>query len=276
VVVVADREGDIYSHFARRPAGVHVLVRSRHDRKLENGSLLSEASAAWPEQATEVQVPPRGPGDKGRTARVMRRYGRVRIAAPDGHAAGDPPLLDLWVIELREVDPPAGVTPLSWRLLTSLLVDTPEAAAQAVRLYRLRWRIEEVFRAMKSDGLRLEQTQVEEAGRLFRLAALALGAAVRIIQLVDARDGGRRPMSDVLDLQATEAVAAIIKSREGATPRQKNPHPPGSLAWLSWVVARFGGWNCYGKPPGTKTMAIGWKAFAATLAGFILATEPLV
>ena len=107
--------------------------------------------------------------------------------------------------------------------------------------------------------------------RVFRLAALALGAAARIIQLVDARDGSRRPMSDVLDSAFTEAVAALSRSREGGTQRQKNPHPQGSLAWLSWVVARYGGWNCYGKPPGPKTMAKGWERFAATLSGFIIA-----
>jgi hypothetical protein len=33
---------------------------------------------------------------------------------------------------------------------------------------------------MKSDGLRLEETQVQEAPRLFKLAAIALTAAVRV------------------------------------------------------------------------------------------------
>jgi hypothetical protein len=46
-----------------------------------------------------------------------------------------------------------------------------------VRLYRLRWRIEEVFRALKSDGMRLEETQMHEAGRLFKLAVVGLAAA---------------------------------------------------------------------------------------------------
>jgi hypothetical protein len=160
--------------------------------------------------------------------------------------------------------------------MTSLPVDGPEAADAVVRLYRLRWRIEEVFRALKSDGLRLEDTQVREPVRVFRLAALALGAAARIIQLVDARDGGHRPMSDVLDKRFSQAVAVLSRSREGSTQRQQNPHPQASLAWLSWVVARYGGWNCYGKPPGPKTMAKGWERFAATLTGFILAKPEAV
>ena len=44
------------------------------------------------------------------------------------------------------------------------------AACDIVRLYRLRWRIEQVFRATKSDGLRLEETRIQQAHRLFNLA----------------------------------------------------------------------------------------------------------
>jgi hypothetical protein len=81
----------------------------------------------------------------------------------------------------------------------------------------------------------------------------------------------------VLDGNLLDAVIVIGKTREGKTARQKNSHPLGSLAWLAWIVARHGGWNCYYKPPGPKTMAIGWERFAATLAGFILAqAEALV
>ena len=100
---------------------------------------------------------------------------------------------------------------------------------------------------------------------------MGLGAASRILQLIDARDGSSRPMSDVLDQNLVADVALLVRDREGATVKQKNPHPQGSLAWLSRVVARYGGWNCYGKPPGPKTMADGWIRFTAALCGVILA-----
>lgn len=274
VVVVADREGDVWAHFAGRPEGVEMAIRARHDRALVGGSSLFEVLANRPILATsEVAVAPRGPGDKGRLAETWLRAGRVAIKRPESAPASDPEQLELGLVEVVESAPPHGVKPLLWRILTSLPVETAEDAKEVVRLYRLRWRIEEVFRALKSQGLALEDTQVQEAERLFRLAALALGAAIRIIQLVDARDGGPRPMSDVLDDGLQSAVALMVRSREGDTQRQKNPHAQGSLAWLSWVVARYGGWNCYYKPPGPKTMAKGWERFSATLAGVILATD---
>jgi hypothetical protein len=114
----------------------------------------------------------------------------------------------------------------------------------------------------------LPDLQTHEATRLFKMAALALGAAVRTIQLVDARGG--RPGSDVAEPVVLEA-AAIGPTLEGKTPRQKNPPPAGSLPWLAWIIARLGGWNCYSKPPGPKTMRGGWAKLAAMTAGYPIA-----
>jgi Transposase DDE domain len=273
VICVADREGDIWSHFAQRPEGIDLAIRARHDRPLEGGGRLFEAFAGQsPLVVTEVEVAPRGPGDKGRIARVALRCGTVRIRRPAAAPHTGPKVLELGLVEAIE-EASGAAEPLLWRIVTTLPVEGADDAREVIRLYRLRWRIEEVFRALKRDGLALEETQVQDAKRLFHLSALALGAAVRIIQLVDARDGGPRPMSDVLDPDLHSVVAVLVRSREGATDKQKNPHPQGSLAWLAWLVARYGGWNCYGKPPGPKTMAKGWQRFAATIAGAIIATE---
>lgn len=277
IVVVADREGDIYSQYAQRPAHVDLVVRAQHDRKVEGEGRLFQVLATHPGLITiPVQIASQGVGDKGRLAQVTLRSGRVRIPRPSTAQPQDELLLDLGLVEAREENPPVGCDPLQWRLLTTLPIETAQDAQEVVRLYRLRWRIEEVFRALKRDGLGLEHTQIQQADRLFSLAALALGAAARILQLVDARDGGDRPMSDVLDPHLQQAVAAINASRQGSTPKQQNPHPEASLAWLSWVIARHGGWNCRGKPPGPKTMAQGWRHFSAVLSGYLIAMpDPL-
>ena len=276
-VHVTDREGDFYPMFARVPEGDDVVIRARHDRKLAEGGALFAAADDWPDlSVAEITVPPRGPGDKPRTAKVAIRANRVRIEKPKGKVCTpDPEALDIGLVEVRELAPPASVKPVHWRLLTTLPVATRADTEEVIRLYRLRWRIEQVFRALKSDGLALEETQVEEAGRLFKLAALGLVAAVRILQLVDARDGSRRPASDVIDPELIEPVAAIGKTLEGNTARQKNPHAHGTLAWLAWIAARLGGWNCYYKPPGPKTMAIGWRQLAAMVSGYVIAAPAL-
>ena len=251
VVVVADREGDMYAHFSARPPGVPM------------------------KDVVEIRVPPRGPGDKGRVAYARVAAGTVEIERPknahaDTRAATDKTLA-LGYIDVREVEPPAGTAPICSRLLTTLAIATREDVAEVVRLYRLRWRIEQLFRSLKSDGLDFEATQVTDAARLFKLAALGLVGAARTMQLVDARDGSPRPATDVVDAAEVPAVTAISKALEGATARQKNPHAQGSLAFVAWVAARLGGWTGYYKPPGPKAMAAGWRRLTERLEGFALA-----
>jgi hypothetical protein len=278
VIHVADAECDIYSYFARCPAGAALIVRAGQDRRLAEGGTLYAAAQLWRELGrSKVRVASRGPGDPGRVATVALRAGTVTIKRPaSNYEPDDPRTLALNLVEAREVGEPAHGEPLLWRLITTLPIATFADAAAVVRFYRLRWRIEQVFRALKGDGLRLEDVQMQEAGRLFKLAAAGLVAAARTQQLVDARDGGARPATDVLDEALLGAATAIGRDREGNTPRQKNPHPPHSLTWLAWIVARLGGWNCYYKPPGPKTMRVGWNQFAAMAAGFAVAANATV
>jgi hypothetical protein len=274
MTMIADRESDIYELFTGCPDGLELIVRAAQDRSLADGGLLFDALAQASELARRnVRVAPRRPGDPGRTATVAIKAGCVRIACPKNRKAssGLPRDITLTLVEAIEIDPKNPKEAIAWRLLTTRAVADASAAGAIIDLYRLRWRIEQVFRALKSDGMQLDDTQLAEAERLFILAAMGVAAAVRTIQLVDARNGSSRPASDVVDPALIGALQAISKSREGATQRQKNPHPPHSLAFVAWVAARLGGWNCYGKPPGPKTMRDGWRELAAMLFGYAMA-----
>jgi Transposase DDE domain len=272
---VADRESDIYLLFADKPPSLDLIVRAAQDRTLDNGGMLFEALAdAEPLSRSDVRVAPRGPGDKGRIATVALYAGTVRIARPRiAGLSNAPATVELTLVEAREVDAPPGKTPLLWRLLTTHIVTCAGQAEEVVQLYRLRWRIEQIFRALKSDGLALDDSQIIDAERMFNLAAIGLAGAIRTIQLVDARDGGPRPATDVIDASFAVALERLSKKLEGKTQRQKNLHPPGSLAFVAWIAARLGGWNCYYKPPGPKTMRDGWNRLASTLEGYALAAQ---
>jgi hypothetical protein len=275
VTMVADRESDIYALFARKPEWLDLIVRAAQDRCLADGGRLFGALARTAYLgSTNVRVAPRGPGEKERITRIELRAGKVSITRPTNGLVEDfPKAIELTLVEALEIDPPPGKQALHWRLLTTYDVHTAVQANEIVQLYRLRWRIEQVFRALKSDGLALEDSQVIDAERMFNLAAIGLAAAIRTIQLVDARDGSDRPSSDVIDDAFASALQSISKKLEGKTERQKNPHDPSSLAFVSWVAARLGGWNCYYKPPGPKTMRTGWNRLAAMLEGYVLATQ---
>jgi hypothetical protein len=159
------------------------------------------------------------------------------------------------VVEAKEVDPPAGVEPLHWRLLTTHEIAGAAAAWQIVGWYQRRWVIEQLHRVLKSQGLQLEDSQVTTAERLEKLAAAAVKAACIDIQLTQERDGKHQlPGATVFTEAEMDTIEALVPTLEGKTDRQKNPHPVKSLARATWVVARLGGWNCYYKPPGPITL----------------------
>jgi Transposase DDE domain len=282
ITVVADRESDIYDLFARRPGGVHLLCRSAQDRILLEGGLLSEHCAAWQEQdRTPISVPPRGTSRPAREATVALRFGPVTLKRPPAQASDLPATVGLWCVDVREIDPPAGQEPVYWRLLTTHAVTTAAEARQIVAWYRMRWHIEQLFRALKSHGLRVEDSQMEEARSFTKLAVVALIAAVRSMQLVLARDGSTgQSIADAVEPADMPALTSLNASLEGRTDKLKNPHHPSTLAWLAWIVARLGGWSGYTskgyKPPGPKTMHHGLLRLDPILEGWRLAIRSAV
>jgi hypothetical protein len=143
---------------------------------------------------------------------------------------------------------------------------------------RLVWCIEQVFRTLKSAGTDIESSQLTLPNNLLKLAIIALIAAVRVMQLVLARDGSTgqsiTAAADAADMPALRAINATL---EGRTEKLKNPHPETSLAWYVWVAARAGGWSGYTsrgyRPPGPKTIARGLKRLDATVEGWHIANR---
>ena len=84
---------------------------------------------------------------------------------------------------------------------------------------------------MKKQGLRLEDSQIETADRLLKLAAIATKAAAITLQLRQARDGtGSEPASTAFTADEAIVLDALDADYRGKTALQKNPHPPRSLA----------------------------------------------
>jgi hypothetical protein len=144
------------------------------------------------------------------------------------------------LIDVREIDPPADVEAIDWQLLTTHEVATTDKAWLVIGWYQLRWCIEQLFRIMKSQGLQLEDSQMDPAERLTKLTAAAVKAACITLQLVQERDGTHGLPAELVFSEAeTDTIEALIPTLEGKTERQKNPHPPRGLARASWVIARL-------------------------------------
>jgi hypothetical protein len=275
VTVVADREGDIYEMFAHRPVDVEMLIRVRHDRVLEDGTRLYDCTNTLPELGRETITLPAGPGRRAREAVLALRACQVVLGRPHRNlskeAAKLPPTIMLQLVEAREIDPPPGVEPVHWRLLTTHAVATMADAKRITGFYRQRWTIEQLFRVMKTKGFDIEAVRVIDEAPFENLTTATLIAAVLVLQMVRDRDGtGHRPLDDVFDPADLPALEAISATLEGKTERQKNPHARGSLAFATWVCARLGGWTGYYGKPGPIVIINGFLQFKAMNRGWRL------
>lgn len=268
VTVIADREGDIYEAFALRPDHADLLVRAAQDRSLgEDGGRLFAALDALPEAAQADLDLPAGPGRRARTARLAIRFAKRTLTRPNrSFRAGLPAMVEMQLVDVREIAPPGGVPPIHWRLLTTRQVADAGEAWTVVELYRRRWAIEQLFRTLKKQGFDIEGVRIEDPQPRDKLVTAALIAAVAVQQLVHGRDGGpsaSRLCTDVFQNEDIPLLEAYCARLEGKTERQKNPHPKGSLAYAAWVCARLGGWTGYYGKPGPVVMLNGWLEIQA-------------
>ncbi len=274
ITVIADRESDIYEEFDRIPDDrTQLLTRACRDRALVGGGRLFSIAQTWPvEHRFNLELRAR-PGRPARTAEVELQFGEVTIKRP-GHCS-DPsasPQLTLRLVEVKEVNTTVE-EPIRWRLVTTHEVRTVAQALQVVGWYRERWHIEQLFRTSKSQGIDVESSQVETAKALFKLAAITMIAATKIMQLVLARAGTvDRPATDVVPTEQLPVLEALQAELEGKTAKQKNPYLKHSIAWLAWIIARLGGWTGYAseRPPGPITFRRGWNRFEQIAHGWKL------
>lgn len=274
VTVIADREGDIYEEFACRPAGVELVIRAAQDRCLTGGRMLFSCTDSLAELGRVKIELPAAPGRPARTAILALRACPVEIARP-GRAKEEadalPAKVALTLVEAREIDPPSGVAPAHWRLLTTHAAESLADAKIIVGFYRERWTVEQVFRTAKTKGFAIEAVRIADETPFVNLASATLIAAIQVMQMVRDRDGtAARPLEDVFDPGDQPALEAVSATLEGKTERQKNPHPKGGLAYASWVCARLGGWTGYYGKPGPIVILRGFLRFRAIAHGWAL------
>jgi hypothetical protein len=214
VTVVADRECDIHDEFALRPPDLELLIRVRHDRVLAGGRHLLTCAQDLAELGRETISLPAAPCRPARDAVLALRARAVTLKRPKRNRTAEtaklPAGVHLTLVEAGEIDPPRGVTPAHWLLLTTHEVASFAAARQIIRFYRARWTIEQVNRTMKTEGFRIEASRVADGGPFENLTAAVLIAAVQVMQLVGDRDGtARRPLEDVFDPADQPALEAV-------------------------------------------------------------------
>lgn len=276
ITVVMDREADIYEVLAAPCLpNAKKLVRARHDRALaDKGRLFAAVSARNEAGRIALDLPGRVGRVERKASSLAVRYARAELRQPEPTDPRYPRSVWANIVEAREIDPPSKKDCVHWRLLTTCDVDSFEDAIRIIEWYRQRWIVEQLFRTVKSRAFNLENSFIEDGAALERLAVAALIASADVLKLVYGRgEAGRSyPAARVFSTDEVKFLHVLVRTLEGQTQKQKNPHPPGTLAWAAWCVARLGGWNGYAKerPPGPITFAYGIQQFRAMAVGFYL------
>jgi hypothetical protein len=239
LVNVLDREADFYELFddQRRNPGVDLLVRAQYNRNTTENLKLFESLRASPQRARlSIHVERQSarekkskqkakPGRAARTARVALHYRRVEFRPPSYHKDKGP--LSLQALYVRETDPPAGVEPIEWCLLTTLAVTSVQDAETCLRWYCLRWRIEDWHRVLKS-GCGVEDLRHESAERLKRAIAIRLVIAWRIMLMtLLGRECPNLPAAILFSELEIAVLKAYAKKKPSASDSTRRGCAPG-------------------------------------------------
>ena len=276
VISVMDREADFFELFdaQRRIATVDVLVRAKHDRRLGQGlpKLFDALRNAPADGQVEIEIArvsarpkaSRKQARPARSARVARAEVRYRELSLPSTLEGLAPVT-LWTVHVRETAPPEGDKPLEWFLLTSVRIESLEAALETVGHYLRRWRVEDFFRVLKS-GCRAEHLGFHSAERLER--ALTIQAVIAWRLMLMTLLGREVPECDA------ELLFSDIELRFLADyAADCGLSAPDTLAGAVLLVALLGGYQNrkHDPPPGHELMWRGYERMSLATFGYRIA-----
>ena len=141
-------------------------------------------------------------------------------------------------------------------------------------MYKQRWYIEQVFRLLKKQGVQIEASELGTGWAIRKLTVLQLNNLLRVMQLLLAYDNDEsQPAGEVFSKPEIECLKELGNNLEQKKTQVKNTNSPKKLSWVSWIIARLGGWKGSPKqrPPGPITMKRGLEKFDLIFQGWSLA-----
>jgi hypothetical protein len=257
LVMQGDRENDIYEYLAEAERlNIQYNIRSCNDRVITSPeyTLLQTFLGQCPSEGTIEIVLPRDPS----SITMEVRYSPIEIRPParitkSKKAKG----IECWVVQIKQINTPKGVPPISWTLLTNVPVETFADALERVDWYKRRWSIEEYHKIIKS-GCNVEKCRLDTAEKLIRYIALSAVISWRIFWMVHiSRVNPNAPAEEVLtqvEIQTLRTLkrfdlffminqnmtvrkAIIAISCLGGYLNRKNDPPPR-------VIVLWRGWQC--------------------------------
>lgn len=263
IVSIADREGDIYECLAESQTidiqnKADILVRASHNRSLaeftDSTNDKLEKKLIRCEVSYEGKVLLNRYRKDERTANIAIRACTVILQAPNTCKKKSLPSIEMNAVLVSEIDPPEGVRPLSWVLLTTLPINCVEEVQQVVSLYSKRWCIEIYFKVLKS-GCKIDEPRLQTSSRIENLIALAMIVAWKVMLTTYLpREYPNEPCTSLF----TE-IEWKLAFRGAQSKILPFPERIPSLKEIVTLIAMLGGYQKRKDPPGIQTV---WRGIA--------------
>lgn len=274
-----DRESDDYQMFhAFLRDGHRFVARCVSNRRLETSTgttKLHEFLATSPTTVDrEIPLQRRQrhpspilskihPARESRTAKLSVTAATVLLKRPLTRSKRHvplPPTLTMNVVRIWEADPPEGEAAVEWYLYTSEPIETLEQQLAVVDYYRVRWTIEEYFKALKT-GCDFESRQLQDYEGLVNLLAIFAPIAYRMLLI---RSEARRAPDESATVVLTADHIAVLRAK-GRT--KLSAHP--TTREVYFAIAVLGGHIKYSKrDPGWLTLARGLEDLEKLTEGY--------
>jgi hypothetical protein len=276
VVHVMDREGDKYellTHLQQHEE--RFVIRSSYDRRLSceehPGQTLREMARRRPvllqrevhlsrrTASTAPRSQALAPSRQSRPATLSITAGRAVLRRPNSLKANFPATITLHVVHVEELNPPKGERPVVWTLLTSEPIDSNAQIERIIDIYRHRWLIEELFKALKT-GCLYEGRMFETRHPMLNLLATSLPVAVELLWMRSRiTDDPSAPATDIVSSQQIEILRTM-----GHRPL---PAMPTALQILL-AIAGLGGHLKRNGSPGWQVLGRGYQRLLDYEAGW--------
>lgn len=267
-----DREGDNLSIISESIArGDLITVRSRHNRRLRTSGeplkrwlsagapLLHSQLDKQPTLGTMLTIVRSRETGQQRIARVGLRAARVMLDHVDHRTSRQLKPVEVVAVQAREIDSTDNTHRINWILLTTAPAESFEEAKYVVKMYCLRWRIEDFHRTWKRGHCRVEETQLRSANAVKVWATILAAVATRIERLRHlSRTAGDELATAEFEKDELESILLLKRNRM----KRKAKLPQLSqmtIAEATMLVAELGGHVRTAKspPPGATTIGRG-------------------
>jgi hypothetical protein len=242
ITFVSDRESDIYDLFCcHKQPNVQYVVRSRFDRKTTTGQSIQEVLAQTETQhsyALEIL------GDirtniKKHTAKMALKWATVNIVLPQGNKDKSlPKSIPVTVVEAKETDNEKGI---HWIIITTKTVASIADALEIIQIYKYRWYIEQLHRLLKTEGFRIESSELESGYSIRKLTLICMMASLKILQMMIASISTEEQNIDLLFNK--EEVRCLEKIAASKFASKKEKYTPKTIKWAYSIIGKLGGWK---------------------------------